>query len=47
MNEKFALFTETVDKHFRSFVNQLHEYLTENVFKCDIKSQKATRLYKE
>ena len=32
MNEKFALFTETVDKHFRSFVNQLHEYLTENVF---------------
>ena len=28
MNEKFALFTETVDKHFRSFVNQLHEYLT-------------------
>ena len=47
MNEKFALFTETVDKHFRSFVNQLHEYLTENVCKCDIKSQKATRLYNE
>ena len=47
MNEKCALFTDTVDKHFRSFVNQLHEYLTENVCKCDIKSQKATRLYKE
>ena len=47
MNEKFALFTETVDKHLRSFVNQLQEYLTENVCKCEIKKKKATRLYKE
>ncbi len=34
------MFTETVDGRFRSFVNQINEYLIENGCKCDIKSQK-------
>ncbi len=41
MNEKFNMFMETVDKHFRSFVSQINEYLTGNGCKCDIKSQKS------
>ena len=41
MDEKFELFMETVDERFRSFVNQINEYLTENGCKCDIKSQKS------
>ena len=28
MDEKFNMFTETVDECFRSFVNQINEYLT-------------------
>jgi len=32
---------ETVDVRFRSFVNQIKEYLTENGCKCDIKAQKS------
>ena len=41
MDEKFNMFMETVDAHFRSFVNQINEYLTGNGCKCDIKSQKS------
>ena len=41
MDEKFNMFTETVDECFRSFVNQINEYLTENGCKCDIKMQKS------
>ncbi len=41
MDEKFNMFTETVDGRFRSFVNQINEYLIENGCKCDIKSQKS------
>ena len=41
MDEKFNMFTETVDERFRSFVNQINEYLTENGCKCDIKMQKS------
>lgn len=41
MDEKFHMFMETVDKRFRSFVNQISEYLTENNCKCDVKLQKS------
>ena len=41
MEEKFDMFMETVDERFRSFVNQINEYLAENVCKCDIKLQKS------
>ena len=41
MDEKFNMFIETVDERFRSFVNQINEYLIENGCKCDIKSQKS------
>ena len=41
MDEKFNMFMETVDERFRSFVNQINEYLTENGCKCDIKLQKS------
>ena len=41
MDEKFHMFMETVDGRFRSFVNQINEYLTENGCKCDIKLQKS------
>ncbi len=41
MDEKFNMFMETVDERFRGFVNQINEYLTENGYKCDIKSQKS------
>ena len=41
MDEKFNMFMETVDDRFRSFVNQINEYLIENGCKCDIKSQKS------
>ena len=35
-DEKYNVFMETVDAHFRSFVSQTNEYLTENGCKCDI-----------
>ena len=41
MDKKFNLFMETVDERFRSFVNQINEYLTENGCKCEIKLQKS------
>ena len=41
MDEKFNMFMETVDERFRSFVNEINEYLTENGCKCDIKLQKS------
>lgn len=41
MDEKFNLFLETVDENFRSFVNQINEYLTGNNCKCNIKLQKS------
>lgn len=41
MDEKFDIFLETVDARFRSFVSQIHAYLTENGCKCDIKLQKS------
>ena len=41
MDEKFNMFMETVDERFRSFVNQINGYLTENGCKCDIKLQKC------
>lgn len=41
MDEKFNLFIETVDEKFRSFVDQINAYLTENGCRCDIKSQKS------
>ena len=41
MDEKFNMFMETVDERFRSFVNQINEYLTGNGCKCDIKLQKS------
>ena len=41
MDEKFNMFMETVDESFRSFVNQINGYLTENGCKCDIKLQKS------
>lgn len=41
MDEKFNLFMETVNERFRSFVNQINEYLTANGCKCDIKLQKS------
>ena len=41
MDEKFNMFMETVDESFRSFVNQINGYLTENGCKCDIKLQKC------
>lgn len=41
MDGKFNMFTETVDERFRSFVNQINAYLTENGCKCDIKLQKS------
>ena len=41
MDEKFNMFMETVDERFRSFVNQINEYLIENGCKCDIKLQKS------
>ena len=44
MDEKFSIFMGTVDERFRSFVNQINEYLTGNGCKCDIKSQKAAML---
>ena len=30
MDEKFNMFMETVDEHFRNFVSQINEYLTGN-----------------
>lgn len=30
MDEKFYMFMGTVDERFRSFVNQINEYLTAN-----------------
>ncbi len=36
MDEKFNLYMETVDEHFRDFVNQINEYLMERGCKCDI-----------
>ncbi len=41
MDEKFNMFTETVDERFRSFVSQINEYLTASGCKCDIKLQKS------
>lgn len=41
MDEKFNMFMETVDERFRSFVNQINEYLTGNGCKRDIKLQKS------
>ncbi len=41
MDEKFNMFMETVDGRFRSFVDQINEYLTENGCKCEIKLQKS------
>ena len=41
MDENFTMFMETVDGRFRSFVNQINEYLTGNGCKCDIKLQKS------
>lgn len=41
MDEKFDIFLETVDVRLRSFVSQIHTYLTENGCSCDIKLQKS------
>ena len=41
MNENYSRFTETVDERFRSFVDEINEYLTVNGCKCDVKSQKS------
>ena len=41
MEEKFNMFMETVDVNYRSFVNQINEYLTANGCKCGIKLQKS------
>lgn len=41
MDKKFNIFMETVDERFRNFVSRIHEYLTGNSCKCDIKSQKS------
>ena len=41
MDEKFNMFMKTVDERFRSFVNQINEYLTGNGCKRDIKLQKS------
>ncbi len=41
MEEKFNVFMETVDVNYRSFVNQINEYLTANGCKCGIKLQKC------
>ena len=41
MDEKFKMFMETVDECFRSFANQINEYLTENGCKDDMKLQKS------
>ena len=45
MDEKFNMFTETVDGRFRSFVNQINEYLIENGCKCDINTKKAATCF--
>lgn len=31
MDEKINMFLETIDERFRSFVNQINEYLKENI----------------
>ena len=41
MDERFNMFMETVDGRFRSFVNEINEYLTANGCKCDVKQQKS------
>lgn len=41
MEEKFNVFMETVNVNYRSFVNQINEYLTANGCKCGIKLQKS------
>ena len=41
MDEKFNMFMQTVDEHFRSFVSQINEYLIGNGCECDIKLQKS------
>ena len=42
MDEKFNMFMETVDDRFRSFVNQINEYLIENGCKCDISRKRLS-----
>lgn len=41
MDKKFAMFLETVDERFCSFISQIDEYLTGNGCKCEIKLQKS------
>lgn len=41
MEEKFSLFLGTVDDRFRDFVSQIHDYLTEQGCKCEIKTAKS------
>ena len=47
MDEKFSMFMETVDERFRSFVNQINEYLTGNGCKCDILDTLPEKVKKE
>lgn len=41
MEEQFSLFLGTVDDRFRDFVNQIHDYLTEQGCRCEIKTAKS------
>lgn len=41
MNDQFNLFLESVDEGNQAFVASLHEYLTKNNCKCEIKEAKS------
>lgn len=41
MEEKFDSFMATVDERFRGFVNQIHDYLTEQGCRCEIKTARS------